>query len=120
MTISPVDPVATQCRQGRLCVPCRKLWRQPEDRALPTMLVLIQVYLAWHNAAGLTYAPHPADRRAHLQLELPRRLAARHAAALNRRNHPLEKINRVISAPSMLASGPAIPLSTNDGRAAGF
>jgi hypothetical protein len=54
--------------------------------------------LARRNAAGRTHALYPFDRRAHPHAELRRRSAARQATALNRRNHPLAKIDRVSSA----------------------
>jgi hypothetical protein len=53
----------------------------------------VPTHLPRRNAAGLTQAPHPDNRRADAYAELRRRLVARHASSLNRGNNPLAKIH---------------------------
>ena len=73
--------------------------RQP-DLVLPrNRLRFVTAHLARRHAAGLTQTPHPVDSRADAHPELLCRSVARQAVGLNRRNHPLAKIDRIRFAP---------------------
>jgi hypothetical protein len=73
-------------------VPCLGALQQPSAMLARNCLRLVPTHLPWRNAAGLTQAPHPDNRRADAYAKLRRCLVARHASSLNRRNHPLAKI----------------------------
>src|SRR5262245_41614507 len=71
------------------------------------LLRFLGPHFARRYAAGLTQALDPVDDSTDPHSELLRRPIARHAAALNRSNHPFAKVHRVRLAHPMLASFPA-------------
>jgi len=74
-------------------VPCLGALQQPSTMFARNCLRLVPAHLPRRNASGLTQAPHPDNRSADAHAELCRRLVARQASSLNRRNHPLTKIH---------------------------
>src|SRR6266852_2551893 len=100
-----------QPAQGKVFLP-RPL-QQPGTILARNRLRLVPAHLAWRNAAGLAPALHPVDGRADTHAELRRRPVARHAAALNRRNHPFAKIDRIRFAHPYWPPFPASMLNQN-------
>jgi len=74
-------------------VPCLDALQQPCTVLARNRLRLVPTHLSRRNAAGLTQAPHPDNRRADAYAELCRRLVAGQASSLNRGNHPFAKIH---------------------------
>jgi hypothetical protein len=74
-------------------VPCLGALQQPGTVLARNCLRLVAAHLPRRNAAGLTQAPHPDNRRADAHAELCRRLVAGQPSSLNRGNHPLAKIH---------------------------
>jgi hypothetical protein len=65
---------------------------QPNPVLARNCLRLVPAHLPRRNAARLTQALHPDNRRADAYAELRRCLVARHASSLNRGNHAFAKI----------------------------
>jgi hypothetical protein len=87
--------------------------QQPSPVRARNRLRLVPAHLARRYAPGLTQPPHPVDGRADAYAELRCRLAAGHPASLNRRNHPLAKIDRIRFAHPCRPPFPASMLNQN-------
>src|ERR1700694_4082059 len=74
-------------------VACLGALQQPGTVLARNGFRLVATHLPPPNAAGLTQARHPDNRRADPYTELRRRLVAGQAASLNRSNHPLAKVH---------------------------
>src|SRR5215831_7866633 len=72
--------------------------QKPTSVLARNLLRLVPAHLARRYAAGLAHALDPVNGGTDPNSELLRRPIARHAAGLNRGNHPLAKVNRVRSA----------------------
>lgn len=74
-------------------VPYLRALQQPSTMLARNCFRLVPAHLPRRNAAGLTQAPYPNNRRADAHTELRRRLVAGLASRPNRGNHALAKIH---------------------------
>jgi hypothetical protein len=69
--------------------------QQPDAVFTRNLLRLVPAHLARREAAGLTQALDPVNDGTDPHSELLRCPIARHAAGLNRRNHPFAQVHRI-------------------------